>query len=307
MEFLRSRDVSKAQATQRAGRAGREAPGVCYRLFREDAYLELGDAPTPEIMRVNLAQVVLQLKVMGVQDPSTFDYVTAPSRAAILKALKTLVMLGALDKTGNVTPDGKKMAVLPLDPAFAHLLVRSAEPRFACVKEVLTTVACLSAENLLFYPPKEEARRAADEAHRAFAAYEGDLPTLLRVYEGFLKERKDPTWCRRNFVNGRSVVRAIDVRQQLAKILRERWRIDPEESCGAETSQYLRCLVAGLFSNVAMRQAATSGGGGRGCYRTLVGGRQVLEAQIHPSSSLWRRNPPAKCVVFTELLSTSRD
>ncbi|CAM9653872.1 unnamed protein product [Scytosiphon promiscuus] len=304
MEFLRSQDVSKAQATQRAGRAGREEPGVCYRLFREDSYLELGDAPTPEILRVNLAQVVLQLKVMGIDDPSTFDYVTAPSRAALLKALKTLAMLGALDRTGQVTPDGRKMAALPLDPAFAHLLVRSTEPRFSCVKEVLTTVACLSAENLLFYPSKEEYKRTADEAHRAFAAYEGDLPTLLRIYEAFLKGRKDPTWCGRNFVNGRSVARAIDVRQQLAKILRERLRIDPEESCGAEMSQYLRCLVAGLFTNVALRQPSTSGGGGRGCYRTVLGGR---EAQIHPSSSLWRRNPPAKCVVFTELLSTSRD
>ncbi|CAN0025260.1 unnamed protein product, partial [Ectocarpus fasciculatus] len=314
MEFLRSQDVSKAQATQRAGRAGREAPGVCYRLFRQettnsrpDSYLELGDAPTPEILRVNLAQVVLQLKVMGVDDPSTFDYVTAPSRAALLKALKTLAMLGALDKSARVTPDGKKMAALPLDPAFAHLLVRSAEPRFSCVKEVLTTVACLSAENLLFYPPKEEAKRAANEAHRSFSAYEGDLPTLLRIYESFLKERKDPEWCRRNFVNGRSVSRAVEVRQQLAKILRERLRIDPEESCGAETSQYLRCLVAGLFTNVALRQpsTSTSGGGSRGCYRTVLGGSR--EAQIHPSSSLWRRNPPAKCVVFTELLSTSRD
>ncbi|CAM9321613.1 unnamed protein product, partial [Ectocarpus sp. 12 AP-2014] len=280
MEFLRSQDVSKAQATQRAGRAGREAPGVCYRLFRQgmktslpDSYLELGDAPIPEILRVNLAQVVLQLKVMGIDDPSTFDYVTAPSRAALLKALKTLAMLGALDKSARVTPDGKKMAALPLDPAFAHLLVRSAEPRFSCVKEVLTTVACLSAENLLFYPPKEEAKRAANEAHRSFSAYEGDLPTLLRIYEGFLKERKDRDWCRRNFVNGRSVARAVDVRQQLAKILRERLRIDPEESCGAETSQYLRCLVAGLFTNVALRQPSTSGGGSRGCYRTVLGGR----------------------------------
>lgn len=68
--------------------------------------------------------MVLQLKVMGIEDPSTFDYVTAPSRAALLKALGTLAMLGALDRSGRVTPDGKKMAALPLDPAFAHLLVR---------------------------------------------------------------------------------------------------------------------------------------------------------------------------------------
>lgn len=76
------------------------------------------------MLRYVRRQVVLQLKVMGIQDPATFDYVTAPSRAALLKALSTLVMLGALDKAGEVTPDGKKMAVLPLDPAFAHLLVR---------------------------------------------------------------------------------------------------------------------------------------------------------------------------------------
>lgn len=79
--------------------------------------------PTDDQTTVHV-QVVLQLKVMGIEDPSTFDYVTAPSRAALLKALKTLVMLGALDNTGSVTRDGKKMAALPLDPAFAHLLVR---------------------------------------------------------------------------------------------------------------------------------------------------------------------------------------
>lgn len=73
-------------------------------------------SPTP--------QVVLQLKVMGIEDPSTFDYVTAPSRAALLKALSTLAMLGALDKFGRVTADGKRMAALPLAPAFAHLLIR---------------------------------------------------------------------------------------------------------------------------------------------------------------------------------------
>ncbi|CAN0022891.1 unnamed protein product [Ascophyllum nodosum] len=306
MEFLRSQDVSKAQATQRAGRAGREAAGVCYRLFREESYLALADASTPEILRVNLAQVVLQLKVMGIEDPSTFDYVTAPSPSALLAALKKLVMLGALDNLGGVTADGKKMAALPLDPAFAHLVVRSAEPRFSCAKEVLTTVACLSAENLFFYPSKARDNiRAMPEAHRAFAAYEGDLPTLLNIYRGFCKERKDPEWCRRNFVNGRAVARAVDVRQQLAKILRERLRIDPEESCGAEMSRYLRCLVAGLFTNVATRQpAAATAGGGRACYRTVVGNR---EAHIHPSSTLCRRNPPAKSVVFTELLSTTRD
>lgn len=78
----------------------------------------------------------------------------------------------------------------------------------------------------------------------------------------------------------------------------------PQESCGPERVQYLRCLVAGLFTNIAMRQPSASRGGGRGCYRTLIGGRETL---VHPSSTLWRRNPPAKCVVYTELLSTSKD
>lgn len=92
---------------------------------------------------------------MGVKDPSTFDYVTAPSRAALLKALKTLAMLGALDKAGDVTPDGKKMAALPLDPAFAHLLVRYYE--YPCRLYATNSVrfyeshCCVYAFNGVFY------------------------------------------------------------------------------------------------------------------------------------------------------------
>ncbi|CAM9541487.1 unnamed protein product, partial [Discosporangium mesarthrocarpum] len=131
MEYLKSRDVSKAQATQRTGRAGRERPGVCYRLYRQglglyrEAFLKLEDTAEPEIQRVNLCQVVLQLKVMGIDRPQDFDYVTPPSSSSLLAALKSLVLLGALDKKGELTRDGGRMAMLPLDPTFAHLLVRS--------------------------------------------------------------------------------------------------------------------------------------------------------------------------------------
>lgn len=352
MESLRVENVSKAQAAQRAGRAGRVSSGYCFRLYAEDDLAALDDVNAPEITRVDLAHVVLQLKSCGVHDPRSFDFVTPPSAEGLRRAFERLYALRAVDDDMRLTDRGRDMSRLPLDPTFAHLLLRS--PEHGCVSETLSAVAMLSAENVFYRPGWGEnaASSKAAAAHRRFASHEGDLPTLLSVYETWRKEavyvpssaggRKAQKrllrenegsrhfgktshgeWCARNFINGRALVRAYDVRNQLSEICsRDKTKNglgwDVRSSCGAEMESFLRCVCAGLFLQSAVRSGAVGsvkdrrrerqaslekGGAVGGRYRTKNGGREV---SIHPTSALFGRNPAPKCVVFCELLETKR-
>lgn len=341
MESLTVENVSQAQAKQRAGRAGRVSAGVCFRLYSEEAFDALQPDTTPEILRVNLAQVVLQLKGMGVEDPQAFDFVTPPDNAGLARAIKILYALGALDDKLKLTNHGRKLAKLPLDPTFAHLLVKSEE--YACTKEILTAVSVLSAENV-FYRPSAVAQKAA-RMHRRFTSHEGDLSTFLRVYEAWqreavfvppgaggrkaekrlLKDQKGQhrishdEWCRGNFISGRSMSRAYHIRRQLHTICsrsasQNGLGMDVGVSCGKNEEIFFKCLAAGLFMQAASRAkaAVTVDGRGnsgnlqqhqRGRYRTMSGNQLV---SIHPTSAMFGRNPAPACVVYTELVTTKR-
>jgi ATP-dependent RNA helicase DHX8/PRP22 len=332
MESLTVNDVSQAQAAQRTGRAGRVSAGFCFRLYTEDAYDSLNENNVPEILRVNLAQVVLQLKGMGVHDPRTFEFLTPPSSESLMKAFELLFALEAVDQDMNLTDYGKKLARLPLDPTFGNLLLQSS--KYGCTSDMLTAVSMMSAENI-FYRQGEFSGKAA-AAHRRFASHEGDIPTLLNVYQAWRKEAVYSTggkksggsgegkishgdWCVRNYISGRALIRAHDVRNQLRDICgrskeRNGLAMDVEQSCGAEREIFFKAVCAGLFLQVASRIQATvevKGGRGnsgaiqstRGRYKTKIGGKEV---SIHPTSTMFGRQPAPKSVVYTELLTTKK-
>lgn len=328
METLTVSDISQAQAAQRTGRAGRVSEGFCFRLFTEDAFDALDANITPEILRVNLAQVVLQLKGMGVHDPRTFDFLTPPALESLLAAFELLFSLAALDKDMNLTDYGKKLARLPLDPTFGHLLLQSA--KYGCTSEMLTAVAMMSTENI-FYRQGDFSGKAA-AAHRRFASYEGDIPTLLNVFQAWRQEAVPASkqnkrqegklshgdWCTRNFISGRALIRALDVRSQLKDICgrstdRNGLGMDVNQSCGSEREQFFKAICAGLFLQVASRVQATVEGksrgnsgviqSSRGRYKTKIGGRMV---SFHPTSTMFGRNPAPKSVVYTEMLTTKK-
>jgi len=329
MESLTVRDISKSQAAQRTGRAGRVSSGFCFRLYTENAFDTLDANITPEILRVNLAQVVLQLKGMGVHDPRNFDFLTPPSAKTLMKAFELLYALEAVDKNMELTDYGKKLAKLPLDPTFGHLLLQSSE--YGCTSDMLSAVAMLSTENV-FYRQHESSGKAA-MAHRRFASYEGDIPTLVNVYKAWRNEAiymgnkkggagekiAHSEWCVRNFINGRALTQAFDIRSQLKEICgrsdkKNGLGLHVENSCGVDQEAFFKAVCSGLFLQTASRIQATvesdasKGNSGRikserGRYKTKIAGREV---SIHPTSSMFGRNPAPKTVVYTELLTTKK-
>jgi HrpA-like RNA helicase len=211
---------------------------------------------------------------------------------------------------------------------------------------MLTVVGMLSAENIFFRPGRSSENSLSATgaaAHKRFSSYEGDLPSLLNVYNAWKKEaiytpsgksnqhKKKKLgnakmlhgdWCKDNFISGRALVRAHDVRNQLSELASRAMEknglaMNVDSSCASEMTLFFKCLCAGLFLQVATRvpspqqqqgarQSPTSKSGlipSHGQYKTRLGGNLV---SVHPTSFMFGRNPPAKCVVYTELLQTSK-
>lgn len=284
IETLTATPVSKASATQRAGRAGRTKPGKCYRLYTEAAYNALPEATVPEIQRSNLAPTILQLKALGIDNVVRFDFLTPPPAELIIRALELLYSLGAVNDYAKLTrPLGVRMAELAVEPMMAKVLLSA--PSFGCLSEILSIAAMTSLQGAVWFHHDGE-KKSTDTARRKFAAEEGDHLTLLNVYQAFVtRGKKDSKWCRDNYLNFKSMIRAMSVRAQLKRYL-ERFGINVDESLSTngkqeatpkKGEQIRRCLTTGFFAHVARMQPD-------GSFRTVSGGT-VLHA--HPSSLMF--------------------
>jgi pre-mRNA-splicing factor ATP-dependent RNA helicase DHX15/PRP43 len=179
--------IAKANAQQRAGRAGRTRPGKCFRLYTEKSYNEeLQEQAYPEILRSNLGSIILHLKRLGIDDLVHFDFMDPPAPETLMRALELLNYLGALDDDGNLTHIGFMMAEFPLEPELAKLLISSED--YGCSNEILSIVAMVSVPQCFMRPI--DSRRLADAAKQRFAHVDGDHLTLLNVYHAY-KQRKN--------------------------------------------------------------------------------------------------------------------
>lgn len=296
--------TSKAQALQRSGRAGREGPGKCYRLYPESEFDKFEDSTTPEIKRCDLSNVILQLKALGIDDIAGFDFVDKPNRTAIIRSLESLFLLGALTEESKLTDIvGHQMARLPLEPVYSKALILSSQ--FNCLEEMLIVVAMLSVESI-FYAPREKLEESR-AALRCFSSPEGDHLTLLNVFRAsneFMvknklthsKEKAEKNlrkWCKDNFINSRSLRHARDVHSQIQRNVEQMGL--QITSCGDDMLVFRRCLAASFFLNAALKQPD-------GMYRILSSGLMV---QIHPSSVLFRSKP--ECIIFDKLVRTNNN
>lgn len=185
VESLKVTKISQAQAWQRAGRAGRESEGTCYRVYPIAEFRKMPRMNLPEILRSNLGSTVLQLLALGV-DCATFDFMDKPSSELVENAFKLLHDVKAIDglKTRQLTEVGRKMTLFPLEPRLGRALLASIE--LGCLGDVLTIVALLSAENVFVHSTENMDKVAT--AHKKFQSNLGDLITLLNVYKAVQAE-----------------------------------------------------------------------------------------------------------------------
>ncbi|KAI9604155.1 hypothetical protein H4Q26_003767 [Puccinia striiformis f. sp. tritici PST-130] len=293
VECLQVFPISKASAQQRAGRAGRTRPGKCFRLYTEDSFVnELEDRAYPEILRSNLANVVLQLKKLGVDDLVHFDYMDPPAPETVIRALELLNYLAAFDEDGNLTPLGEMMTGFPLDPQLSKILISS--PEFKCSNEILSIAAMLSVPNPFLRP--HDQRKEADDAKAQFTHPEGDHLTLLNLFQAY-KSSSDPhNWCCQNYVANRAMLQAVNVRNQLKKIM-EAFDLDviSIDHKHQDYSKNIRmAITTGYFMHVAHKERE------KGVYATRDG--QMVE--LHPSSGI---NDSPEWVLYNEFVLTTRN
>ncbi|XP_048487139.1 ATP-dependent RNA helicase DHX33 [Plutella xylostella] len=293
-ERLRVCRCAQAAAWQRAGRAGRDAPGRAYRLYTAKDFQGRAAHNAPEIVRCPLAPTILSLIAMGVE-PNTFPLINAPPADSVRTSLNLLRELGAVenvDTTPTLTVLGKKMAAFPIDPKYSKILLSA--PEYDCLDEALSLVAILSSENV-FHAPMHK-REEALKVKQKFVSPLGDHITLLNVFKAFCKATLKKQWCKENYLNHKNLTYACEVRQQLLKIC-QRFNLTVS-SCGQAHEQVLKCLLTGLFSNCAWLRETAAVGGAR--YVTAGG----VPARLHPACALLPARPPA--LVYSELLHTTR-
>ncbi|BDA45577.1 ATP-dependent RNA helicase DHX8 [Coccomyxa sp. Obi] len=284
--------ISKAQARQRSGRAGREAPGKAFRLYTEAAYLGLQAASAPEIQRVSLASLALQLKQLGVADVRAFPFMDPPPPPALARALELLLALGALDQSGALSkPLGAQLVRLPLEPVFGKVLLSGAA--MSCSEEALSVVSMASTDPV--FVSSRNKQEAATEMRKQFVSPLGDHITLLNVLTSYMKVKKSERgrWCGERLLNARSLRKALDIRGQLREdLLSLKVAL---KSCGDDLDPLRRAVLSGLFMHAAILLPDNT-------YKVIASGQIV---SIHPSSILSGRKP--RCIVFDELLRTTRN
>ena len=292
MDTLQITPISQANASQRAGRAGRTGPGKCFHLYTERAFRDEFYIQTiPEIQRTNLANTVLLLKSLGVKDLLDFDFMDAPPQDTITTSLFDLWALGALDNIGDLTPLGRTMTAFPMDPSLAKLIITSVE--YECSEEMLTIVAMLSVPSV-FYRPKER-QEESDAAREKFFVPESDHLTLLHVYTQWRVNGYSDGWCTRHFLHPKALRRGKEIRDQIKDIM-EKQKM-PLVSCGTDWDVIRKCICSGYYHQAAKVK-------GLGEYINL---RTSVTIQLHPTSALYGLGYLPDYVVYHELILTSKE
>ncbi|RUR36122.1 ATP-dependent RNA helicase HrpA [Vreelandella populi] len=301
--------VSQASANQRKGRCGRVAEGVCIRLYDEEDFLSRPGFTDPEIQRTNLASVILSMLALKLGDIEAFPFVDPPDSRFVKDGFRLLFELGAVDEGYRLSPLGRKLAKLPIDPRLARMVLAGAER--GSLRDVLVVVSALAIQDPRDRPADK--RQAADQAHQRWHDPDSDFVALLNLWHGIENAREALSgnqlrrWCREHYINYLRMREWHDTFRQLRQLLRDMdievpapLPKDDEQSeeqarqARRKTSGKLhQALLSGLLSNLG----------------TLLENREYLGARnrkfmIHPGSGLAKKSP--KWVMAFELIETTK-
>lgn len=301
--------VSQASANQRSGRSGRTSDGIAIRLYSQEDFEKRPKFTEPEILRTNLAAVILQMISLGLGDVAAFPFLTPPDSRGIKDGLDLLTELGAVTAARGgdpaLTKVGRSLSLLPIDPRFARMVVES--KRHGTSGEVMAIVAGLTIQD-----PRErpvEKRGSADEKHARFADPTSDFLTLLNLWNYLEEEQKELSssafrrLCKAEYLNFLRVREWQDVYRQLRQLAKPLGLTIGEASVNPDGIH--RSLLAGLLSHIGLKDLRESGnkGGARTRQSEYLGARQARFV-IFPGSTLAKKQPNA--IMSAELVETSR-
>ncbi len=215
--------VSQASANQRKGRCGRVEPGICVRLYSEEDFLARPAFTDPEILRTNLAAVILQMLHLRLGQIEDFPFIEPPDGKAISDGFNLLQELSAVNRENQLTPLGRQLARLPVDPRLGRMLLEAAQQ--GSLEEVLIVASALSVQDVRERPADRQ--QAADQAHAQWKDVDSDFAALINLWRGFEEKRQElganplRTWCRKNFLNYLRLREWRDAHRQLTLICRE--------------------------------------------------------------------------------------
>jgi ATP-dependent helicase HrpA len=291
--------ISQASANQRKGRCGRVSDGICIRLYSEEDFESRPRFTDPEILRTNLASVILQMTSAGLGDMTQFPFIDPPDKRHISDGVNLLRELGALDPSekdsrSSLTPLGRKLAQLPLDPRLARMVL--AADGNGCASEVMVIAAALSIQDPRERPPDHQ--EAAAQQHARFTDKESDFLSYLNLWR-YLRERQDELsstrfrkLCKAEFLNYLRVREWQDVHSQLRQLV-SGLGVTPNDT-PADPRQVHVSLLSGLLSHIGLRDPKN---------RDYLGARGARFA-IFPGSALFKK--PPQWVMAAELVETSR-
>ena len=307
--------ISQASANQRSGRCGRVEAGIAIRLYSEEDFEGRPEFTDPEILRTNLASVILQMTSLGLGDVDRFPFVEPPDKRNVSAGVQLLEELGAL-REGQLSKVGRRLARLPIDPRLARMILEA--ERLGCVREVIVIAAALSLQDPRERPAELQAQ--ADQQHARFKAEGSDFLTWLNLWR-YLKEQQRELsssafrrMCKREFLNYLRVREWQDFESQLRQVCKELeikvgQPADTQLDFGSDADGIHQALLSGLLSHIGLLEergvstGSTSGDRGRRPMREYLGARGAKFA-IFPGSSLARKNP--QFLMAGELVETSR-
>ncbi len=298
VQLLPIEAISQASAKQRAGRCGRTSEGICIRLYSEDDFESRPEFTDPEILRTNLASVILQMASLELGSIEKFGFIDPPDARQVADGVGLLTELGALEATGRALPRltdlGRQISQLPVDPRLARMIVEA--DKRGCLRDVLVLAAALSIQD-----PRErpvEHKQAADQQHARFADPTSDFAAYLNLWRHVREQQRELSsnqfrrMCRTEYLSYLRIREWQDLFSQLRQIVKGMGLVVGEEPGDAE--QISRSLLSGLLSHVGLRDPAR---------RDYLGARNARFA-IFPGSALFKKQP--QFVMSAELVETSR-
>ncbi len=295
VEQLQIEPIAQSAANQRAGRCGRVAAGVCIRLYDEQDFLQRPKFTDPEILRSSLAAVILRMKSLRLTDVESFPFIEPPMGRAVADGYQLLQELGAVDDNNQLTPLGKQLAKLPLDPRVGRMILAARDN--AALTEVLIIASALSVQDPRDRPM--EAQDAADNAHKKFADEKSEFLSYLKIWKWFedaVEHKKSNKQlmdnCRANFLSQLRLREWRDVHSQLLTLVREQgWRMNESP---ATYEQLHTALLTGLLGNVGYKSEEEP---------HYLGARGI-KFYIWPGSHLVKK--AGRWIMAAELVDTTR-